>query len=151
MTATLRPARSTDAGKIGEILHGFSRENNWMPDLHSCAETIAWCGRMIDLNWVIIAESGEGVIGFLALDGTEVQSLYVAAGARRKGVGRQLLDHAKEKQGQLSLYAFQDNVPAQRFYERNGFAEIARSDGSGNDEGLPDIRYAWKQAEKQDG
>ena len=75
MTVFLRRARPTDAGTIGSILHNFALENDWMPELHSCAETIAFCGRMIDLEWVTVAETEAGVVGFLALDGREIHSL----------------------------------------------------------------------------
>lgn len=151
MTVILRPARSTDAGTTGAILHGFARENEWMPELHTEAETIAFCGRMIDLGWVTVAEMPGQVIGFLALNGDEVHSLYLAAPARGQGIGRRLLDHAKGRRSELSLFAFQANHPACRFYERNGFVEVARGDGSENDENLPDIKYIWTREEAVDG
>ncbi len=151
MSVILRPARSTDAGTTGAILHGFTRDNDWMPELHSEAETIAFCGRMIDLGWVTVVELQGRVAGFLALNGDEVQSLYLAAEARGQGIGRRLLDHAKAQRPTLSLYAFQANHPACRFYERNGFVEVARGDGSENDENLPDIKYVWTREEKGDG
>jgi hypothetical protein len=44
----------------------------------------------------------------------------------------------------LDLYTFQVNGGARRFYERHGFVGIALGDGSGNDEGQPDVRYAWR-------
>ncbi len=151
MTVTLRPARSTDAGATGEILHGFSRENDWMPDLHSCAETIAFCGRMIDQGWVTVAEVSDTVIGFLALNGADVHSLYLKPAARGQGIGKRLLDHAKAQHSRLTLFAFQANTGACRFYERNGFAEVARSDGADNDENLPDIKYVWRSEGAENG
>ncbi|MCG7518681.1 GNAT family N-acetyltransferase [Ruegeria sp. Ofav3-42] len=151
MTIILRPARSTDAGATGEILHGFALENEWMPELHTQAETIAFCGRMIDLNWVTVAETDQGVVGFLALNGAEIHSLYLSPNARGQGIGQKLLEHAKSCRSHLSLFAFQANLPARRFYERNGFAEVARSDGAGNDENLPDIKYVWTSKGAADG
>ncbi len=151
MIVTLRHARSTDAGTTGKILHGFSRENDWIPELHSCAETISYCGRMIELGWVTVAESDDGVLGFLALNGDEVLSLYLTASARGQGIGQRLLDHAKTRRARLSLFAFQANHGARRFYERNGFSEVARSDGADNDENLPDIRYEWTREGEADG
>ncbi|WP_420586396.1 GNAT family N-acetyltransferase [Ruegeria sp.] len=151
MTVILRPARSTDAGATGEILHGFARENDWMPELHSQAETIAFCGRMIDLDWVTVAETQGHVIGFLALNGPEVHSLYLKRGSRGQGIGRRLLEHAKSDSAHLSLFAFQANHGARRFYERNGFAEVARSDGADNDENLPDIKYVWRREGAENG
>ena len=151
MTVILRPARSTDAGKIGEILQGFSRDNDWMPELHSRAETIAFCGWMIDQGWVTVAEDHTGVVGFLALKEAEIHSLYLTPSACGQGIGQRLLDLAKSQQDQLSLFAFQANQGARRFYERNGFAEVARSDGSNNDENLPDIKYVWHRERAENG
>ncbi|MEL0437165.1 GNAT family N-acetyltransferase [Phycobacter sp. K97] len=149
MSLTLRPARSTDAGQIGEILHGFSKETAWMPDLYTGAETIAFCGEMIDRGWVTVAEAEGGILGFLARDGGEICSLYVATEACGRGIGKRLLDAAKGQVGteaetlRLSLWTFQANQGAQRFYRREGFAEVRRSDGNRNEEGLPDIEFVW--------
>ncbi|MES0825935.1 GNAT family N-acetyltransferase [Ruegeria sp. SCP11] len=151
MTVILRPARSTDAGATGEILHSFARENDWMPELHSQAETIAFCGRMIDLDWVTVAETQGRVVGFLALNGAEVHSLYLKQGSRGQGIGQRLLEHAKSDKPCLSLFAFEANHGARRFYERNGFAEVARSDGAENDENLPDIKYVWQRKGAENG
>ncbi len=144
MTVTLRPARSLDAGQTGDILHGFARENAWMPELHSLAETISFCGTMIDRGWVTVAETGDGIAGFLALDRDEIHSLYLRPSERGKGIGQQLLERAKSQSSNLSLFAFEANLGARRFYERNGFVEAARRDGSDNDECLPDIKYVWR-------
>ncbi|MEX0276665.1 MAG: N-acetyltransferase family protein [Ruegeria sp.] len=151
MTVTLRPARSTDAGSTGEILHGFARENDWMPELYSSAETIAFCGLMIDRNWVTVAETEAGVVGFLARNGAEIHSLYLDARSRGQGIGKCLLDNAKSSQSELSLFTFQANTRARAFYERNGFTEAARSDGAENDEKLPDVKYTWQSKGAKDG
>ena len=44
----------------------------------------------------------------------------------------------------LQLCSFQVNGPAQRFYERHGFIAVEHTDGSGNEEHEPDIRYVWR-------
>jgi ribosomal protein S18 acetylase RimI-like enzyme len=63
---------------------------------------------------------------------------------RGRGIGDRFVRLAKERRpGGLSLWTFQVNKPAQRFYERHGFTEVDRTDGSGNEEHEPDIRYAW--------
>ncbi len=43
----------------------------------------------------------------------------------------------------LDLWTFQSNIGAQRFYNRHGFLEVMRTDGAGNEERSPDIRYRW--------
>lgn len=141
----LRAATPLDAGGTGAILHRFNSDTPWMPKLHSEAETISFCGVMIDRGWVTVAESEQTgqLLGFLARDGAEVCSLYLAPGACGQGIGRALLTAAKAAQSRLVLHTFQANLGAQRFYLREGFAECARGDGAANDEGLPDIAYEW--------
>ena len=43
--------------------------------------------------------------------------------------------------GVLRLWTFQRNAGARRFYERNRFIAVEFGDGSGNEEGEPDVRY----------
>jgi GNAT superfamily N-acetyltransferase len=139
----LRAARSTDAGKLGAMISDAVTANTWKPRLHSGAQDIAHMGDLIDRGWVTVCEQGGQVAGFLARDRSAVQSLYVQRGAQGLGIGALLLNDAKAASGRLELWTFQANVGAQRFYLRHGFAEVERTDGSGNEEGLPDIRYVW--------
>ena len=44
----------------------------------------------------------------------------------------------------LELWTFQVNARARRFYERNDFVEAELTDGSGNEEREPDVRYVWR-------
>lgn len=145
MTAALRPARTTDAGKLAAMMTAAISENTWKPRLHSGAEDIAFVGRMIDRGWITVAEDpGDGrPLGFIARDGTEVNALYVAAAERNKGVGRTLLEAAKAASDSLTLWTFEANSGAQRFYRRENFTEVRRTDGRDNDEGLPDILFRW--------
>lgn len=46
----------------------------------------------------------------------------------------------------LQLWTFQVNGPARRFYERHGFAAVEETDGAGNEEREPDVRYVWRPA-----
>jgi len=52
---------------------------------------------------------------------------------------------AKERlAGGIELWTFQVNEAAARFYERHGFVAAERTDGAGNEERSPDIRYTWQ-------
>lgn len=138
-------ARDLDAGAVGAILSEFVDTSDWMPRIHTRAEDIAHAARMIDLGWVHVAKDNGTVIGFCARNGDDLDSLYVIAEKRGQGVGAALLRHAQSAVDRLELWTFQANEGAQRFYLRHGFVEVQRTDGSGNDERLPDIQYEWQR------
>ena len=138
---TLRPAFSTDAGKTAAIMSNYMEDTLWMPRVHTGAEDIGFLGLMIDRGWVTVAMSAGKVVGFVARDGANIQALYVEKNTRRLGCGALLLAHAKADAEKLSLWSFQGNTDAQAFYTANGFCEVERTDGAGNDENLPDIRF----------
>jgi GNAT superfamily N-acetyltransferase len=141
----LRAARSTDAGNVGAILTQFAATTPWMPRLHSAAQDIAHAGMMIDRGWVTVAHVDAEIVGFSACNGEDLDALYVFAEARGLGVGTALLKHLQAERQQLGLWTFQANTDAQRFYLRHGFQERRRTDGSGTEEKLPDIRYLWQR------
>lgn len=145
MIVYLRPAQALDAGAMGDILYSFQAEMHGSLRIWSGAETIAYCGEMIDRGWVTVAEVAGRVVGFLACDGVEVCALYVAPDARSAGVGRTLLQAAKQGRDRLRLQVLERNAGARRFYTREGFVEIARSDGAENDDKLPDITMEWQR------
>ena len=93
-----------------------------------------------------IAVDGATVVGVMVLgDGGLLSQLYLAPDSRGRGLGDRFVALAKQRRPDgLELWTFQVNGPAQRFYLRHGFTEVERTDGSGNMEREPDIRYAWR-------
>ncbi|WP_406687899.1 N-acetyltransferase family protein [Rossellomorea vietnamensis] len=84
------------------------------------------------------------VVGMAAYNGTEINQLYIHVDYQGFGIGQMLLDKVKAKsRGSLTLYTFEVNENAQRFYEKNGFVVIGR--GHENEENLPDIQYEWRR------
>ena len=145
MTVVLGPATALDAGAVGAILHRFNQDTDWMHKLYSEAETISFAGVMIDRGWVTVATRDGADLGFMARDGAEICSLYLRAEAQGQGIGVQFLAEAKAASSVLELWAFEANEGARRFYKREGFREVARSDGDRNEEGLPDVRLRWQR------
>jgi hypothetical protein len=59
-------------------------------------------------------------------------------------VGTALLDVAKARRPRgFSLWVFQQNTPARRFYETRSLRLVELTDGAGNAERTPDARYEW--------
>ena len=143
--SVLRAARSTDAGAVGAILSEFVDTTDWMPRVHTRAEDVAHAGTLIARGWVTVAQDQDKVVGFSACDAAKLNALYVARDVRGKGIGSALVKTLQAVQPKLRVWTFQANAGAQKFYARQGFAEVTRTDGADNDENLPDIRFEWER------
>jgi ribosomal protein S18 acetylase RimI-like enzyme len=63
------------------------------------------------------------IVGFIVFHGNEVGELFVAPTFQRQGIGKQLLDFAKQKKPDgLWLTTLAQNTGARRFYEREGLS-----------------------------
>jgi GNAT superfamily N-acetyltransferase len=135
-----------DAGEIAEVhTVAMLEAMPYLPHLHTDDETRAWVAEVVlPRQEVWVAEAGGKVVGVTSLEGEMVQQLYILPGYQGIGIGSALLALAKSRRpGGLRLYAFQRNTRARTFYEHRGFTPIAFGDGSGNEEGEPDVLYEW--------
>ena len=114
--------------------------------VHSNEEIHAWMREVVfPRRSIRIAQLADDIVGFAARDGAWLEHLYVKPGWTGKGIGHELLDvivvEARMVTPVLRLYTFQCNAGARRFYERNGFVAVELTDGNGNEEREPDVRY----------
>jgi putative acetyltransferase len=112
---------------------------------HTAAEDAAWIRGIFASHSVWLAVDGSRVIGIASRRGEWLDQLYLAPGCTGAGTGKRLLDtilvEAATSLSILRLWTFQRNAGARRFYEHNGFTAVEFGDGTGNEEGEPDVRY----------
>jgi GNAT superfamily N-acetyltransferase len=83
------------------------------------------------------------MIGIIAFRDGWIDQLYVLPDSQRRGVGTELLNVAQRSFPWLSLWTFQCNALARRFYERRGFVLVEETNGARNEEKEPDALYRW--------
>jgi GNAT superfamily N-acetyltransferase len=83
------------------------------------------------------------LVGFIAFREGWIDQLYILPSSQGQGVGSALLQVAKSSFSPLSLWAFQRNKSARRFYEKHGFILVEETDGTRNEEREPDAMYSW--------
>jgi GNAT superfamily N-acetyltransferase len=144
-SVAIRRATASDAESIADVYLASFHATYDFPLAHSDDDVRRWILETVvpeQETWV--AEEDARVVALLVVTPGWIEQLYVAPDRLRRGIGRALLDHAKARAaGGLSLYTFQANARARRFYERNGFTAEWLGDGSANEEGQPDVRYVW--------
>jgi len=116
----------------------------YIPRLHTPEEDLAYITGLFADHEVWVANGDDGVLGFAVLSADQLLQLHVKPEEQNKGIGGLLLARAKERRPEgFSLWVFQQNEGARRFYERHGLELVKLTDGKGNEEREPDAQYAW--------
>jgi GNAT superfamily N-acetyltransferase len=145
----IREAEPGDAPAVAEI-HLTARRTA-MPYLnraHTDDETRDYFARVVGDRpaawWV--ARVGDKSVGYMLIDGENLDHLYVRPGWQRRGIGSSPLAKAKAlSPRRLELWTFRRNSNARAFYEAQGFHGVDCTDGC-NEENEPDVKYEWDPA-----
>jgi GNAT superfamily N-acetyltransferase len=144
---TIRPATASDAEAVADVYLASFNATYDFGLVHTEDEVRAWIRETVVAGggaWVA-TERGGTVVAMMVVAPDDLDQLYVRPDRIGHGIGRRLLEVAREQSpAGLSLYTFQVNDRARRFYERNGFTAEWFGDGSSNEEGQPDVRYVWR-------
>ena len=90
-----------------------------------------------------VAEDAE-IVGFLAMDNSYIDRLYVDPSEQRAGWGSSLIAKAKTLYPQgLELHTHQQNQRARNFYEKHEFQAV-KFGISPAPESAPDVEYHWR-------
>lgn len=140
----IRCATPEDVDAVAELYERSFATLTYLPVLHTIGEHRAWFRKQLAEHEGWVWDEG-GVRGFILLTETELMYIYLDVGWTRRGIGSRLLEHAKERRPSgFTLWTFQQNVGARRFYERHGLRAIELTGGNGNEERVPDVRYEWR-------
>lgn len=94
-----------------------------------------------------IARRGRRVIGYMLIDGEDLDHLYVHPDSQGQGVGTALLRKAFSlSPRRVVLTTAQRNTRARAFYEKHRFRATGFTDGD-NEEREPDVSYEWAPAQ----
>jgi GNAT superfamily N-acetyltransferase len=141
----IRRAKPEDVPEIATLFRRSYGTLTFLPTLHTPEEDRAHLAGVVAKQDVWVAEEDGRVVGFIALDGDLGTFFYVEPEAHGRGIGSALFEEARNaRPAGFSFWVFQANDRARRFYEKRGCAAVELTDGSGNEEKEPDVRYEWK-------
>lgn len=127
------------------MLSAAHKSMGFFPKLHTDDEDLEFVRGLIARAEMWIAVEDGAARGLACIDGDWLAQLYVHPDHHNRGIGTALLDHVKrERPKGFQLWTFQANTGARRFYERHGCTLAESTDGDGNEEKLPDVRYIWR-------
>lgn len=137
---SLRAARLEDAATIAAI----HRSAAFVPVVHTLDEMVAFTReRLMAENQVWVVQEDQRVVAYIAFNDDWVMHLFVHPEHQGRGHGPALLEHATSDGRARQLWTFQKNLRARKFYEDRGWVAVELTDGQGNEEKEPDVRYVW--------
>jgi len=145
---TIRRLNLDDMGAAATVHRAaFDERLPWLAGRHSTDEDLSYFqNRVFKICAVWGAFEQESSVGIIAFRQGWIDQLYVLSHAQRRGIGTSLLRVAQANLSDLSLWTFQRNEPARRFYEAHGFKVVDETDGGGNEEQEPDALYRWERS-----
>ena len=119
--------------------HNFIPAEYWKSNFKSVKEALL-------LAEVYVYEYDTEIQGFIGLNDEYVEGIFVSGEMQSQGIGKILLNYAKDKRNKLHLNVYQKNARAISFYKREGF-EIQHS-GLDEATGEKDYVMTWQHKKK---
>ncbi len=139
----IRELRKADIDKVANIwldtnitTHYFIPAQYWESNFELVKELLLQAT-------VYVYEDNQEILGFIGLNDEYVEGIFVSAEMQSLGIGKFLLNYAKDKRSKLLLNVYQKNTRAISFYQREGF-EI-QCNGIDEATGERDYVMAWKR------
>ncbi len=118
----IRNYRETDLKEMVRIWYDASViAHSFMPASFWASKKSIMKERYLPLAENFVFEEEGRITGFISVVGERVCALFVAPEMQGKGIGRTLLEYAKNLTGKLSLKVYRENENAFRFYKKCGF------------------------------
>lgn len=137
----IRALEKGDIDRVMEIwlranteAHSFIKQEYWQDNFAEVKEALKTAD-------VFVYEENRSVNGFIGLTDGYIAGLFVDKGFQSTGIGKRLLDYAKERSESLSLDVYVENEGAVRFYLRENF--IAEKTHIDKETGKSEIYMSW--------
>src|SRR5215472_10089234 len=144
MTTIIRRATLTDSAEVGEVFLASRATMTYLPRVHTDDDTRSFIAHVVRDLETFVAERENRIVGFLAFRDRWLDHLYVHPSRFNTQTGTKLFAEARFQRPEgFQFWVFQQNAGARRFYERHGCALARLTDGSANEERLPDALYVW--------
>lgn len=103
------------------IAHDFISEDFWKSQVANMRDLY-----LPSAN-VYLAIENQQILGFYAVNNHRLEALFVRPEAQRKGIGKALLNHAKQMFRSLTLSVYQENKRSCDFYLMQGFSIVSKN------------------------
>lgn len=141
MTPHIRSGQQSDVIACVNILRDWAEETPWMAELDERQPMQDFWYDIFETELVWVAEIEDRIVGFCTRGDDNIGALYVVADARGTGIGKRMLDMAKADRDWITVWAYEKNKHALRFYQREGLVEVCRE--IEEESNLMNIEHRW--------
>ncbi|MBZ7923082.1 acetyltransferase [Ensifer adhaerens] len=129
MTISIRPSRPDDFPRTFEIWRSavLATHDFLTPEDFAAIEVMVRDQYLPAAEFWIAADENDQSLGFMGMSGAQIDSLFVHADARGRGVGRRLVEHAISLHPVLTVDVNEQNASGVGFYQRLRFEIVGRS------------------------
>lgn len=125
---TLRPSRASDGEALVDLWRrAVDATHDFLSTEDRQAIDTEVAGFLPQASMVVAVGEQDQPQGFMLIEGSHMEALFIDPDVRGTGIGRQLLLHALALHPQLTTDVNAQNTQAVGFYRRMGFAETGRS------------------------
>jgi putative acetyltransferase len=140
----IRQASASEADKIIQIWLESSRTtHDFIPFAYWADHAADMRSFYLPMATSYVCEQDGEITGFLSLVGTRVAALFIARAHQHRGYGKALIQYVQSHATSLSLFVYQKNSRAIRFYRNAGFQAAAERLDAGT--GELEIEMLWSR------
>lgn len=143
--SSIRPARTADGARLLDIWRkAVDATHDFLTPSDRDAIEAEVAAFLPQAPAWLATDPDDRAIGFMLIDGTHMEALFIDPAWRGQGIGRRLVDHALSLHPTLTTDVNEQNAQAIGFYEAMRFARTGRSpkDSQGRPYPLIHLRYA---------
>ncbi|ATC59398.1 N-acetyltransferase [Vibrio anguillarum] len=138
----IRKYNSNDLDSVLEIwLEASVKSHDFVPADFWGSQVENMRNIYIPASEVFVYEIESKIVGFYALYESTLAAIFVFPEFQGKGIGKQLLSHAKAQRAILSLSVYKENKASYQFYLSQGFAVV--SEQLDEHTGHPEYTMSW--------
>ena len=139
----IRKLRKADVNRVAKIWLDTNIKPHYFISVQYWKNNFELVKELLLQTTVYVYEDNQGIWGFIGLNDEYVEGIFVSDEMQSHGIGKALLNYAKDKRSKLLLNVYQKNTRAISFYQREGFDV----QNSGLDEATGEKEYvmAWQR------
>ena len=118
--------------------HSFIPAQYWLDNFDMVKEMLPQAEIYVYEN-----DASKQISGFIGLNEDYIEGIFVERTMCSHGIGRQLLDYAKEIKPAMSLNVYAKNSRAVSFYQREDF--VIKSEGLDSNTNEKDLLMVWRR------